>query len=167
MSRRDWMTRWLVVVLLVLAVAGITAPMAHVLELQNKMRLDGTQWLLVQKTLYLGWGPIFGAIDIATVVIAAATALIAQGAALRASLITVVCIYALMIVDFFVFNAPANAAFNSWTAQTLPSSWPGTRVQWETGHAIAAALSVAALAVVMRSALLAMNPSARIRERAT
>jgi hypothetical protein len=34
--------------------------MAHVLELPNKLALDGGLWLAVQQHLYRGWGPFLG-----------------------------------------------------------------------------------------------------------
>jgi hypothetical protein len=46
---------------LVAAVLATLAPVAHVLELPNKLRLDGPLWLGVQQQLYRGWGPFIGA----------------------------------------------------------------------------------------------------------
>lgn len=46
---------------LILAALAVLAPMAHVLELPNKLALDGALWLAVQQHLYRGWGPFFGA----------------------------------------------------------------------------------------------------------
>ena len=42
------------------AVLVVLAPMAHVLELPNKLRLDAELWLAVQQHLYRGWGPSLG-----------------------------------------------------------------------------------------------------------
>jgi len=41
---------------LLLAAVAVTAPMAHVLELPNKLALDGPIWLAIQQSLYRGWG---------------------------------------------------------------------------------------------------------------
>jgi hypothetical protein len=131
---------------LVLAVMTITAPMAHVLELPNKMQLDGPLWLAVQKQLYRGWGEIFGPLEIlallAAIMLAIARrkdtpALLWTGAAALS--------YAMMIAVFFIFNAPVNDAFDGWVAATLPENWPAYRLQWDFGHALAAGLSMAAL----------------------
>ncbi len=46
-----------------------------------------------------------------------------------------------MLAVFFPFNAPVNAAFARWTAETLPAESPDYRQQWELGHAIAFALT--------------------------
>jgi len=45
---------------LLLAALATLAPLAHVLELPNKLRLDGPLWLAVQQQLYRGWGPFLG-----------------------------------------------------------------------------------------------------------
>jgi hypothetical protein len=44
-----------------LAVAACFAPVAHLLEMPNKLRLDGALWLAIQQHLYAGWGPLVGA----------------------------------------------------------------------------------------------------------
>jgi hypothetical protein len=56
-----------------------------------------------------------------------------------------------MIAVFFLFNAPVNAAFAGWTAQTLPADWPDYRRQWELGHAIAFGLALIAFCTLMRA----------------
>src|SRR5215471_21238897 len=50
--------RWLG---LIVAAWACLAPLAHVMELPNKLRLDGPLWLGVQQHLYSGWGPAIGA----------------------------------------------------------------------------------------------------------
>jgi hypothetical protein len=56
-----------------------------------------------------------------------------------------------MIVAFFAFNAPVNAAVRGWTPTTLPSDWPTYRLRWETGHALAALLTVIGLVAMVRA----------------
>ena len=53
--------------------------------------------------------------------------------------------YAGMIVTFFVFNDPINAALNAWTPSTIPPDWQSFRLRWEIGHALAAMLSLGAI----------------------
>lgn len=48
-------------ILLVVAVAAILAPAAHLLEMPNKLAMDGSLWIAVQQQLYRGWGPFIGA----------------------------------------------------------------------------------------------------------
>ena len=45
---------------LALGTAAAAAPIAHVLELPNKLSLDKDLWLAVQQHLYRGWGPFLG-----------------------------------------------------------------------------------------------------------
>ena len=56
--------------------------------------------------------------------------------------------YVVMLLAFFMFNAPVNAAIDSWTAATLPADWASYRAKWETGHAIAAVFAAGALIFV-------------------
>ena len=51
---------WIRRINLGLAVLVVLAPMAHVLELPNKLALDAQLWLAVQRNLYRGWGPFLG-----------------------------------------------------------------------------------------------------------
>ena len=44
----------------VLCILASLPPMAHVLEIPNKLALDGGLWLAVQQHLYPGWGPFLG-----------------------------------------------------------------------------------------------------------
>ena len=57
-----------------------------------------------------------------------------------------------MLAVFFQFNAPVNAAFAEWTAQTLPAGWPVYRRQWELGHATAFVLALTAFCTLLRAA---------------
>jgi hypothetical protein len=145
--------RWANLILAALAVLG---PAAHVLEMPNKLVLDGPLWLAVQQHLYRGWGPFYGApVEIGALATSVALVVLRRrdAAALRPTLMAAVA-YAGMIAVFFVFNAPVNAALNGWTAATLPTDWPSYRLRWEVGHALAALLSVVGLVAVARGWLL-------------
>jgi hypothetical protein len=137
---------------LMLALLAGAAPIAHVLELPNKLALDGPLWLAVQQHLYRGWGPWLGApVEIG----ALATALVLaferrnRRRTLRLTLLAVGA-YAGMLAAFLLFNAPVNAAVNGWTAATLPANWADYRLKWEAGHAIAALLSLIGLYATLR-----------------
>ncbi|MGE0096556.1 MAG: anthrone oxygenase family protein [Alphaproteobacteria bacterium] len=139
--------RW---ILLAVAVAAVLAPGAHLLELPNKLALDGKLWLAVQQTLYRGWGPFIGA---PTQIAGLALSLILAAwprTRRRWPWLCAGAAYAAMIGVFFVFNAPVNAAVAGWTAGTLPADWEAYRWQWETGHAVSAFLSFTALFAVLR-----------------
>ncbi|MDQ2804366.1 MAG: hypothetical protein M3Y41_17420 [Pseudomonadota bacterium] len=141
---------------LLLAALAVLPPAAHVLELPNKLALDGALWLAVQQHLYRGWGPAIGApVEIGALATSIALALIGRGhrAAARWSGLAATG-YAGMIDAFFVFNAPVNHALGGWTAASLPSDWPLFRLRWEAGHAIAAILAIFALTAAIRAWLL-------------
>ena len=131
------------------------APMAHVLELPNKLSLHANVWLAVQQQLYRGWGPLLGG---PTEIGALVTALILahvrrrSGAVLWPTLLASIG-YAGMIAVFFLLNSPVNAAVAAWTPTTLPSDWAAYRLRWETGHAIALLCSLISLAALIRACM--------------
>jgi hypothetical protein len=132
---------------LVLAFVATLPLAAHVLELPAKLSLDGPMWLAVQQRLYRGWGPIFGPIEIAALATTAWLYFISP-ARRRSYLIAGIC-FALMLACFFVLNDPVNRAVLGWTVSTLPADWPDYRARWESGHALAALLSVIAFFVLV------------------
>ncbi len=132
---------------LVLAFVAVLPLAAHLLELPAKLSLDGPMWLAVQQRLYRGWGPIFGPIEIAALATTAWLYFISP-AQRRLYLIAGFC-FTLMLGCFFVFNDPVNKAVLGWTVSTLPADWPSYRTRWETGHALAALLSVIAFLVLV------------------
>lgn len=127
--------------------------LAHVAELPNKMALDGQLWLAIQQHLYRGWGPFAAPFEL-TAIVAAWALLLWQRRlreALGATAIAAVCLSAMLLV-FFTFNAPVNAALSGWTAATLPADWRFYRLRWEVGHALACVLGLTAFAVLLRAA---------------
>jgi hypothetical protein len=134
---------------LIIAFIATTAPLAHVLELPSKMSLGGSLWLQIQQGLYRGWGPIFGPIEIAALFTSLWIAFAAR--AERPSYLVAAACYGSMLVCFFSLNDPVNKAVSGWTIATLPPDWPVYRTRWETGHALSALLSVAALIAIARA----------------
>lgn len=143
--------RRLAILNLILAFIATTAPVAHVLEMASKFTLDGPLWLAIQQHLYRGWGAVFGPVEILALL--SSLWLMAESRteprAFRAFLLATCC-YALMLLTFFLFNDPANAALNRWTAETLPDDWTAVRARWEIGHALSAALSLLAFVTLLR-----------------
>ncbi len=128
---------------------GVTA--AHVLELPNKLALGGPLWLAVQQHLYRGWGPFIGPFEVAAIV---STWLLLlrvrkRRPAFRWTLLAALCLSAALAV-FFALNAPVNAAFATWTAETLPPDWPTYRLRWEVGHAASFVLVLVAFIALLR-----------------
>jgi hypothetical protein len=138
----------------ILAALALSAPAAHLLELPNKLALDGGAWLDVQQHLYRGWGAVFGPVEILALAAAVALAVWRRGhvAGLVATLIAALA-YVVMIAVFFAFNRPVNQALNGWTADRLPADWLDYRARWETGHALAALAALVALLALLRARL--------------
>ena len=144
---------------LILAAAAVLAPMAHVLELPSKLTLDGPLWVAIQQHLYRGWGPVIGGpIEVAALATTLALLIIRRGRR-ETGLFTLAAAlaYCGMIVTFFVFNKPVNSAVNTWTPASYPSDWQSYRARWETGHALAALLSLFALGALLRAWVIERN----------
>lgn len=150
--------KWLRPASLVFALGAVLAPCAHLLELPNKLSLDGHLWLAVQQHLYRGWGPFIGApAEIGALIVSGVLALLpSQAAAARRLSALAAILYAAMIGVFFVFNAPVNRWVAARSAATLSSIWASLRMQWEMGHALAAVLGLLALVTSFRSYLHSM-----------
>jgi hypothetical protein len=135
--------------------------MAHVLELPNKLALDGGLWLAVQQHLYRGWGPFLGGPAEIGALTTAAALLFVRRSNSRTRRLTAIATaaYGAMIVAFFLFNAPVNEAVRGWTSSTLPSDWPAYRLRWETGHALAALLAVIGLVAMVRASFVETSQS--------
>jgi len=141
---------------LAFAVLAALAPLAHVLELPNKLALDAQLWLAVQQHLYRGWGPFLGGPVEIIAFATSLTLLVARRrdpAPMRLTLVAALA-YVGMIVVFFALNDPVNAALGSWTASSIPPDWPSFRLRWEIGHALAAILSVVAIIALVRAWLI-------------
>jgi hypothetical protein len=142
--------RW--VALLGAGVAA-TAAAAHVLELPNKMTLDGPLWLAVQQSLYRGWGPVLGPVEVAG---AAAAWTLAwwvreRRAAFALALGAAIC-QTVALVAFFLVVQPVNDAFAAWTPATLPDDWRAHRLRWESGHAMRFVFLLSAFVAQLRGA---------------
>ena len=142
--------RWLN---LIFAVAATLPPTAHLLELPNKFALDGPMWLAVQQQLYRGWGPLLGGPAEIGALATTLVLLFVRRTNVEMRRLTLISAfsYAAMIAIFFVLNAPVNSALGKWTPDTLPGDWESYRLRWETGHAIAALMSVAGVAALVRA----------------
>lgn len=138
---------------LAFAVLAALPPLAHVLELPNKLALDAELWLAVQQHLYRGWGPFFGGPVEIIALVTTLTLLVARRrdrVSMRLTLVAALA-YVGMLLVFFAFNDPVNAALNTWTPATIPPDWQRFRLQWEIGHALAAILSLVAIAALVRA----------------
>ena len=148
--------RWLRRLALLIGFAACLAPMAHVLELPNKLRLGGSLWLAVQQHLYSGWGPLIGAPTEIGGLIINLVLLAANRRRARPALLFGLAgvAYGAMLLSFFLLNAPVNEAVNQWTPETLPTDWANYRLRWETGHALAALFALLALVATLSGTLI-------------
>jgi hypothetical protein len=123
----------------VLAIFAVAMPLAHVVELPNKLALYGPLWLAVQQHLYRGWGPFLGGpVEIGALVTSLLLWYVAREELQTRRLMIVASLaYLAMIAAFFVLNQPVNQSVAVWTASTLPPDWAESRTRWETGHCIA------------------------------
>ena len=139
---------------LTVAFIATTAPMAHVLEMISKFRLDGPLWLGIQQHLYRGWGETFGPVEILALFTTLVLGLMRWHEYRARHLYLVAAVsYLAMLADFFVFNRPVNSALNGWMPDSLPADWPVYRIKWEIGHAPTALFSVIAFVAVIRQRL--------------
>jgi hypothetical protein len=138
---------WLRIMNLAVAILAVVAPVAHVLELPNKLSLDADLWLAVQEHLYRGWGPLVGApTEMGGLVTSAVLAWVRRRQRFALNMTLIACVgYAGMLASFFVLNSPVNFAVSSWTPTMMPPDWPEYRLRWELGHATACLLSVVSL----------------------
>ncbi len=91
---------------LILSVLTFAPAFAHLLEMPNKMALDGPGWYAAQ-FLYRGWGAFLGPIEAATLVVTAWLLWRARGRqpVFTLTAIAVIC-YTGMQLCFWLFNAP-------------------------------------------------------------
>jgi len=148
-GRRNAGLRW---ANLALAILVLVPPIAHLLELPNKLSLSGPLWLAIQQHLYRGWGPyLAGPAEIGILGATLVRLLASRHTPEKGWCLVAAVAYAGMITVFLVFNDPVNRAVNGWTPATLASNWSDYRLRWEIGHALAALLAVIGLAATALS----------------
>lgn len=126
---------------------------AHVMELPGKLRLSGPVWLIVQQTLYNGFGPFASVVEPLGILLAWILTLVLrhERPAGRLVLLAALCSSA-GLIEWFLVVSPMNRRLNSWTSAALPPDWVATRDRWELGHighAILFGIAVCALAWAM------------------
>lgn len=127
---------------------------AHVLEVPGKLRLGGAEWLAVQQNLYIGFGTLGAAIELAAIGSAWVLAWRLRGRpAGRAALLAAAAGSAGLAV-WAGFTTPVNRALSGWTPATLPADWQAWRNRWEASHAVHAACVGLAFLALARAALL-------------
>lgn len=110
----------------------------HALELPAKMQYSASQYIAIQNSLYVAFGPpnVGAWIEIAAPLTAIALAIFVRKRRLAFPL-TLVAIALMLLafpVVFFAFTEPANRAIRSATPESIPANWEQLRYQWEYSH---------------------------------
>jgi hypothetical protein len=130
---------------------AMSAALAHLFELPNKINLSKDDYLTVQQ-IYRGWA-LLGIVVIAALLSTLILAIMVrkEKRIFALTLIALLCIVGTQII-FWIFTYPANKQTNNWTM--LPANWFELRKQWEYSHAISAVLDMIALITLIISILL-------------
>ncbi len=130
---------------------ALGGPLAHVLELVNKMGMPRDQYFVVQ-TIYAGWNRLAYVLAIQFVSMMAVIFISRhEPRVLWSAVIAVACLIAAQVV-FWTYTYPANMTTNNWT--TIPQNWESLRNQWEYSHAVGAALQLLTMSTLIVAALI-------------
>jgi hypothetical protein len=144
--------RWLRWTCLISAALPLAAALVHVLELPNKLALDGPLWLVVQQQLYAGWAGFMGAFHwVAFFAIwGLAVATMGRFPIFLPTVVSALCISAALAVSV-MFVGPLNAILGSWTPASLPVNWAGFRLRWQLLQILEFALLAAGYLYLLRA----------------
>ena len=134
------------VISLLLAALAMMPAAAHLLELPNKIRLTGKEYLTVQR-LYRGWalaGIVVAAALLSTLVLLFMVR--DWPTAFALAWVAFLCIAGTQVV-FWTFTYPVNRMTANWTF--LPGDWSELRKRWEYSHAASAVLNLVALVALI------------------
>lgn len=135
-----WVASLLLVTLAMLPAA------AHLLELPNKIKLSGKEYLTAQR-LYRGWA-LAGIVVAAALMSTLALLFMLRDwpTAFALAWVAFLCIAGTQIV-FWTFTYPVNRTTANWTF--LPGDWAELRKRWEYSHAASAILNLIALVALI------------------
>jgi hypothetical protein len=131
---------------LLLATLSMLPGAAHLLELPNKIKLSGAEYLSAQR-LYRGWG--FAGVGFAAAWLCTLALLFMlrdTPSAFALAWVAFVCIAGTQLV-YWIFTQPVNRITADWTF--LPGDWLELRNRWEFSHAANAILGFIALAALI------------------
>ena len=120
---------------------ALAAPLAHVYELAQKIRMGAEQYFVVQG-IYRGWWMAGLLLPLSFVTNAALAAVARRDRTAFVLALAAAGLVALNLVIFFIWTQPANAATANWTVR--PENWEALRRQWEYSHAVNAGVTFAA-----------------------
>lgn len=131
--------------------------LCHALELPAKMQYSASQYIAVQNTLYVAFGPpnIGALIEFAAPLCAIALAILVRKRrpAFQLTLVAIALMLLAFPILFFSFTEPANVVIRSATPESIPANWEQLRYQWEYSHLGRFFCHLAAFSVVVISVL--------------
>lgn len=143
--------------------------LCHALELPAKMQYSASQYITVQNSLYVAFGPpnIGAFIEIAAPVAAIGLAILIRKRrpAFQLTMVAIAFMLLAFPVIFFAFTQPANVAFRSATPESIPANWEQLRYQWEYSHLARFFCHLAAFSALVLSVLVE-TPARYLQERA-
>ena len=112
--------------------------LCHALELPAKMQYSASQYIAVQNSLYVAFGPpnIGAIIEFAVPLAAIALAILVRKRrpAFQLTLVAIAFMLLAFPVIFFAFTEPANTIIRNATPESIPANWEQLRNQWEYSH---------------------------------
>lgn len=125
------------------------------LEIPGKLTLGPADWLTVQQHLYVGFGVVGGAIEVVSILLTWLVVFaMPRGRSGRMWTLFAALGVTAGLVDWALVVSPMNGVLNAWTAQTIPADWTAVRNRWEIGHAVQAALFLAAFCALIVAPLI-------------
>ncbi len=117
----------------------LSALMAHLLEMPNKLPLSKDDYLTVQN-IYRGWS-LLGIFEIGAIVLTGIWAFMERKKKfVLPYLIVALSTFVISLCIFFIYTFPANQATLNWTE--LPANWELLRKHWECSHSARALLNL-------------------------
>lgn len=110
----------------------------HALELPAKMQYSAAQYIAIQNSLYVAFGPpnIGALIELAPPIAAIGLAFLVRKRhpAFPLTLVAIAFILLAFPVIFFSFTEPVNRIIRNATPESIPTNWEQLRFQWEYSH---------------------------------
>jgi hypothetical protein len=130
---------------------ALGAGLAHLFELNNKMKLSRDDYKIVQQ-IYRGWA-LLGIVAVISLLSTLALTIMVQKekAPFLLVLPALVCITGTLLI-FRLFTYPVNKQTKNWTV--VPDNWLTLRRKWEYSHAAGALLNLVALILLILSVLI-------------
>lgn len=123
---------------LILSALVMGMAFCHALELPAKMQYSAAQYITIQNSLYVAFGPpnIGAVIEVAAPLMTIALAILVhkRRPALQLTLVAIALMLLAFPVIFFAFTEPANQIIRNATPELIPANWEQLRDQWEYSH---------------------------------